>query len=148
MSKTKKVDYYGEKSFQLLYLWGVGLVSAIVGFGLFGNAIGAFTDASEIFKMQLLIASFMVWLLYFIILKSERIYYIYGVKYERAKVIGSQRRKVFAHEHLRVFSFATLLYAMIGALSTIFAWPFTTDLALFLLIYGIAVVRSSKLKIK
>lgn len=147
MAKDKKVENYAEKSYQLLFIWLIGLVSAIIGFGLFGRAIGAFADTSEMFKMMLLIAAFMIWLLYFIILRSERIYYIYGMRYEKAKVIGSQRRKVFAHGHLRVFSFATLLYAMVGALSTIFSWPFMTDLALFLFVYGLAVVKSSKIKL-
>lgn len=147
MSKIKKMEIYAEKSYQLLLLWLIGLILAIIGFALFGRVIGAFAESSEMFKMMLLIAAFMIWLLYFIILKSERIYYIYGMRYEKAKVIGSQKRKLFAHSHLRVFSFATLLYAMVGALSTVFAWPFMTDLSLFLFIYGLAVVRSSKIKI-
>lgn len=147
MAKAKIVETYSDKSYKILYLWFAGLFSVMIGLGTITSLIGAVSDKSEMFKIHLLLASFMIWLLFYVILKTERIYFIYGVKYERAKVAGSKRRILFAHGYLRVFSFATLLFAMVGALSTVFAWPFIADLAAFLFIYGLAVVRASKISL-
>ncbi|HAS72786.1 MAG TPA: hypothetical protein DCS67_01420 [Clostridiales bacterium UBA8960] len=147
MAKAKIVETYSEKSYKGLYLWLVGLVSVMIGFGTLTSLIGAVSDKSEMIKIHLLLAAFMIWLLFYVILKTERIYFIYGISYERAKVAGSKRRNIFAHGYLRVFSFATLLYAMVGALSTVLAWPFMTDLAAFLFLYGIAVIKGSKISL-
>lgn len=147
MAKKKIVETYSDKSYKILYLWVAGLFSVMIGFGTMTSLIGAVSDRAEMLKIHLLLASFMIWLLFFVILKTERIYYIYGITYERAKVAGSKRRSVFAHGYLRVFSFATLLFAMFGALSTVFAWSFLMDAAAFLFIYGLAVVRGSKISL-
>ena len=60
--------------------------------------------------------------LMYVIYKTENIYWINGLEYEKALLAGSERRKKFALQHLKRMGAATIFGLVLSGVSFIFGW--------------------------
>ena len=60
--------------------------------------------------------------LMFVIYKTENVYWINGIEYEKALLASSERRKKFALQHLKRMGTATIFGLVLSGVSLMFGW--------------------------
>ena len=60
--------------------------------------------------------------LMYVIYKTENVYWINGIEYEKAFLAGSERRKRFALQHLKRMGTATIFGLVLSGVSLVFGW--------------------------
>lgn len=116
-----------KKTYKGCILWMAGLVAVSVGV--------VFLPVSTVVMIRMInnCCSLGITLVAYIIYKTEYVYWYSGTSYEEAVKAGSDRRKMFAWQHLRcfgIFSLAFLIYSIAGHLLHISYW---IDIAVLLI---------------
>lgn len=105
---------YPKKSYGFLVIWLLSFVLTLSG----GSIL--LEEISDTTKVKFLLIWIVYWLmlLFYIIYKTERVYWITGVAYEEAKQASSEQRKRYAlaYFHRVLIAFIiTVLYCLVGS---------------------------------
>lgn len=60
--------------------------------------------------------------LMYVIYKTEKVYWINGIEYEKVPLASSERRKKFALQHLKRMGTATIFGLVLSGVSLVFGW--------------------------
>ena len=107
------MDY--KHSYKGLFVFLAIHFSALIGVGI----ISVWKDFIPLLFIANVITIGMTILMY-IIYKTEYIYWMNGVEYEKALIVGSRRRKEFARKHLERMGKAAIFGLIITFISIIF----------------------------
>ena len=78
--------------------------------------------------------------LMYVIYKTENIYWINGLEYEKALLAGSERRKKFALQHLKRMGAATIFGLVLSGVSFIFGWNlWITYIVVIIIFVGVTI---------
>ncbi|WP_425449318.1 hypothetical protein [Dethiothermospora halolimnae] len=100
---------YGKKSYMFFIIWLIGFFIILITAGLFIEKNFEHAELST-GKILLLLTLILLNILFYIIYKTEKVYWINGTSYKEAKAATSKRRKVFAIKHLKSFFVASCIY--------------------------------------
>ena len=87
-----------------------------------------------------------LFVLSFIVYKTEYIYWYNGTSYEAAKEAGTERRKKFALEHMKRFGYFALGFLVYSVVSVILGIPYWIDIVVVTV--GIVAVAIGTMNIK
>lgn len=108
-----------------------------------------FLPINEI-KMQLAffdnIMTVSLFLLTYIIYKTEYVYWYNGTEFTAAKEAGKERRKRFAAEHMKRFGYFTLTFFIYTIISYLLKFPYGIDISM--VVIGTIAAAISTVKIK
>ena len=115
-----------KKGYGGFVLWMLGFVAGMA-------AIIALLpeDAAVMTRVLLCFTAADVALLTFIVWRTEQIYWFNGTEYEAALQAGSDRRKVFAWRHLRIFGWYALGQIALSCVLHLLGWPWWIDIIAF-----------------
>lgn len=132
---------YGKKSYRLFIVWIIGFISILA---ISGVLIEKNFKQSEVVvnKIILLLALLLINTLFYIIYKTEKVYWINGTSYEDAKSVTSERRKVFALKHLKSFSIAGCIYLVYCIFSIVIKSHVILDSLVFLILLIVAAIKT------
>lgn len=116
-----------RKSYKGLVLWLVGYTAL----SLAPTLLPEGTDPGIEIRLVLALTAAAVAGLMAIIWKTESVYWINGTSFEQARDAGSDRRRVFAAAHLRVFGRFALGYVVFSAIMQWRGVTWGVDLAVF-----------------
>ncbi len=122
---------YPEKSYRLFYLWLIGFVTVMFAAAALSGRLSAVCGRDVSMKLTLSAAFISLSALMLIIYFTERVYYLNGTSYGQAKAAGSERRKAFARDHLRVFVMAFIGWLLWLIVSFVFHTAFWLDAPVF-----------------
>lgn len=86
-----------------------------------------------------------IFLLSFIIYKTESVYWYNGTSYQDALNAGSKRRKAFAIQHMKRFGFFALSYLVYSIFSFLLSFPYQLDFVI--VFFGIIITVLSTIKL-
>lgn len=81
-------------------------------------------------------------ILLYIIYKTEYVYWISGMDYEDAVLVGSKRRKIYAKKHLDRFLLFTLLYLLYTLSAQVLSITYWFDIIIFIVGLIITVIST------
>ena len=84
-------------------------------------------DESVLVRLIILLMSWFVAGLAFYVWRTEQIYWYNGTSFEEAEAAGSQRRKVFAWKHFRIFGLFALMMTALSCATYLLGWSFWID---------------------
>ncbi len=94
-----------KKSYTGFNLWLVGFVTISC-----AVCFLPIKDTHMMVRIIMNICMISVALLAFIVYKADKIYWYNGISYEEAKEAGTERRKICAWKHFKIFGIYALLY--------------------------------------
>ena len=134
--KDYKESYKGLVLFLLCHFFsliGVGIISTI-----------------KDFLPLVLIANIItigMTLLMYVIYVTENIYWMNGIEYEKALLVGSERRKDFALKHLNRIGMASLFGIIITVISVLFNWSQFITFPVIFVVFIIACISTINFKL-
>lgn len=135
------MDVY-EKSYKELVLFLSGMLVALLGLGI----AFAIWKPEHGARLTINLCTLFVALLMFVIWRTEKIYWINGVDFERAKEAGSERRKAFALRYLKRFAWFSLFGMLVSVSFALLGLHQMIDFSLISV--GIVVIAFSTVSIK
>lgn len=148
--KTKKRTYdttYGKRSYAAFFIWLVVYCLVMMAFTLFTDV---YTDMANdlITKMLLIIATFGIEVLFYMIKVTEKIYWLNKITYDEAVYMTKEERRLYAGRQLRYVSYgflATTIYVSVGIITNTPSW---LDCIVVGAIMGIVAYTAVNVKIK
>ena len=105
----------------------VGLIAYLA--LVLGIAIIPGVNAQLVMRLVMLLTSwYMAWLS-FHVWRTERVYWYNGTTFEAAEAAGSERRKMFAWRHFRIFGGFALLMTVLSCTMQLLGWSAWIDFA-------------------
>ncbi len=138
---------YRAKSYKLLIMWIIGVLVLMISASIIAEKYFSEFSTSVIAKIFLLLTLIVLLILFYIIYKTENIYWINGTSYEAAKSATSERRKKFAIIHLRIFFKATAIYSVYCIIGILVNTSVIIDTIIFLILTITAAVRTIPIKL-
>lgn len=126
-----------------------GLVFFIIGYmiAMFLPIFLPFEDGSLLTRIVLNIATIGIVLLCWMMYRNERIYWINGISFERAKRSTSDQRKEYALWYLRHFGNAALIFLVFSILTQYFHLSIALDIIVMLVLLITVAIKSIKVKL-
>lgn len=148
--KNKKRTYdttYGKRSYAAFFIWLVVFCLVMMAVTLFTDV---YTDMANdlITKMLLIITTFAIEVLFYMIKVTEKIYWLNKITYEEAVYMTRDERRRYAGRQLRYVSYgflATTLYVSVGIIANTPSW---LDCMVVGAIMGIVAYTAVNVKIK
>ena len=131
-----------KKSYTGFILWMVGFVAALLAICFL-----PVEDEQVLMRLILLLMAWSVTGMAFIIWKNESVYWYNGTTFEEAEAAGSERRKVFAWKHLKIFGVYALTASVLSALMQLLGWSAWIDFTLATLGLVVAACMTIPLKL-
>ncbi|MEG2038991.1 MAG: hypothetical protein RRZ73_04605 [Oscillospiraceae bacterium] len=135
---------YPKQSYKLFVAWLAGFCVLVMLPALIPEK---YISEDIIGKIVLAISMLAVLLLFYIVYKTERVYWINGTSYKDAAAATSEQRKAFAMKHLKMFCTATIIYLIY----TVIAYAVKTNLLLDSMVFSavtiIAAVKTISIKL-
>lgn len=131
-----------KKSYTGFVLWMVGFVAALLAICFI-----PVEDEQVLMRLILLLMAWSVTGMAFIIWKNESVYWYNGTTFEEAEAAGSERRKVFAWKHLKIFGVYALAASVLSALMQLLGWSAWIDFTLATLGLVVAACMTIPLKL-
>lgn len=131
-----------KKSYTGFILWMVGFVAALLAICFL-----PVEDEQVLMRLILLLMAWSVTGMAFIIWKNESVYWYNGTTFEEAEAAGSERRKVFAWKHLKIFGVYALAASVLSALMQLLGWSAWIDFTLATLGLVVAACMTIPLKL-
>ena len=85
--------------------------------------------------------------LMYIIYRTENIYWMNGIEYERALLVGSERRKTFALKHLNCIGRAAIFGVIITIAGILFNWSQFITFPIILIAFIIACISTVNIEL-
>lgn len=146
--KDNKEDNNLIKSYKLLAIW----------FLLFFIFAGVFSALLIILDLNLSPkVTTLIWLcctnlflisFFFMVYKTERVYYINYIPYKMAQEATKEERKAFAYKHLKVFSIATIISIIYLIISLVFQYSIGVDVGVWTVIIIISAIKTIPFRLK
>ncbi|NLY77984.1 MAG: hypothetical protein GX080_07890 [Tissierellia bacterium] len=130
-----------EKSYRLLGFWLLIYLLSAVLFGVLPSILDLEINSKLASLLWFNFTNLYLTSLFFMILKTERVYYINYITYKEAKEMSSKERKNFAYKHLKVFAIATIIYIIYSIFSCIYNYTTVIDIAAWIGILIITIIR-------
>ncbi len=129
-----------KKTYTLLALSIIGLVPCLI-------LLVKFTELlrlEEAIVIKTLLWLTLLWIvgLFYLICKTQNVYWINGVRFEEAKEAGEERRRAYGLKHLNLFAKAWGIYTVYGVFSLILSLPSWLDVVCFMLLTVGAAIRT------
>lgn len=140
-------DEYEAKSYKLLLLWFIGFFVSIIAFPYLLQKNHVKIEEAIAVRISILLVLLALLLLFWIIYKTERIYWINGVSYKEAKVATSERRKAYALGHLNIFLKATVTFGVYCVIATTLDVHTGIDIAVFIIVIIVSVFKTFPIKL-
>ena len=86
-------------------------------------------------------------LLMYIMVVTENIYWMNGIEYEKALLVGSERRKDFALKHLNRIGMASLFGIIITVISVLFNWSQFITFPVIFVVFIVACISTINFKL-
>lgn len=135
---------YPKKSYKLFVLWLFLLVVIMLITDLIlSNLLLSIDVATKIF---IILLNTWILSLLFLIYKTERIYWINGITYEKAKSMTSEERKLYVWRHIIKFGQGTLVTLIYLTFSYLMNLSIVLDLIICVLIIIISAFRTISIK--
>ncbi len=138
---------YITKSYRLFIMWAVGFLALLIAVSILASTYFSEVTIAIIVKIILLLTLLSIFILFYIIYKTENIYWINGTNYEEAKAATSESRKKFAMAHLKVFLKATAIYGAYCIIGTIIDTSAVIDTVIFLTLSIGAAIKTMPIKL-
>lgn len=122
MNKSYKKTYKGFIIWLILYCGGISLVGFLPFKGMSADLMSRLIYCLTLIGIVILM---------YIIYKTEAVYWFTGITYEQAVSAGSQRRKIYALKHLKLFGIFTLVYLIFSFIMQLTGAPSLVDLIFF-----------------
>ena len=133
-----------KKSYKGLVLWGILLISSSVTAAIIFDKI---LPEKYMLYSSFSLTIIFINILFYIIYKTEYIYWINGVTYEDARKATSEGRKEFAGKHLEKFVNATLMWGLYGIAKYFFGINLIWDTFAFLMILIPSAISTVRIKL-
>ena len=130
-----------KKSYKGLILWVF-----LFCFAMFGCAFLPIENEGILMSLVMNVCCWCIVLLTYIIYRTENIYWYNGITFEVAEKAGTQTRKDYAWEHLRLFSKFALYYTAYSVIAHLLRINSFIDIAV--MVVGLTVVAVCTMKIK
>lgn len=138
---------YKDKSYKLLIMWIIGFLGLMIAGTIVPKIYFSKVTIEVMMKIMLMLVLLALLTLFYIIYKTENIYWINGTSYDEAKFATSERRKKFAVRHLKPFLKATAIYGVYCIIGIIINTSEWIDITTFILIIIIAAVKTIPIKL-
>lgn len=138
---------YKAKSYKLFIIWMIGFMGFMVAEAIICKIYFPEAESGNIAKIILLGCLLAILVLFFIIYKTENIYWINGISYEDAKISTSEKRKKFAMRILKIFFKATIIFSGYCLLSSIINTSIVIDTIIFIVIIIVAAIKTIPIKL-
>ncbi len=138
---------YQKKSYKLFMLWIVFLFIILFGGGYLTEEYFPNTSISFSVKFEIILLNVALIFLFYIMYKTERIYWINGMSYEKAKSMTSEQRKKYALEHLKLFFKGTIISFVYCIISYFLKISTIIDILVMTSIIIISAIRSISIKV-
>ena len=127
-----------------------GLVFFIIGYmiAMFLPIFLPFEDVNLLTRIVLNIATIGIVVLCWMMYRNEKIYWINGITFERAKRATSDQRKEYALWFLRKFGNAALIFLLFSILAQYFHLSIALDTIVLLILLCSVAFRSIKVKLE
>lgn len=131
---------YGKQTYLGFILWGIGVISCLLVLPKIVIYIWPLIDPSTVVKMIMEFLLLAVVVLLFIILMTQRIYWIYGMSYDRAAQMTPGERKSYGMRFLRSFTMALAVLTVYNIFGMFVGTRRVVDICIALLIiFGTAI---------
>lgn len=140
-------QHYPPKSYKLFMLWMAGFFLFFIISSLFAEHFLTQIDHSLLIKLFLLLVFFSLLSLFYLIYRTESIYWINGTSYEAAKSASAEARRRFALAHLRIFLRAAVLYGLYCLIGFLLHLPTGLDIGAFLVLVIAAAVKTIPIRL-
>lgn len=131
-----------KKSYRGFVIWMIAFCAAI-----FGAAYLSMPDIH--FTVALLgnIMTISIFLLAFIIYKTDSVYWYTGIEFEEARDAGRERRDKFALAHTKRFGYLAAAYLIYSIVSLLLNIPYGFDITLVLIVIVAAAISTINIKL-
>lgn len=136
----------GKKSYKLFVAWLISYISTLILSVRIMDNIWTGEEGPYSAKVTGVVTLMMLCILFVVIYKTEKIYWINGISYKEALKATSTQRKIFAKRHLERFLLATAVYVIYCSLSLIMVTNIVSDTCV--LVFAILVAALSTIPIK
>lgn len=125
-----------------------GFVAWLIGFTLLSLSTALLPISSEHLMMAIVtnLMTIGIFLLSFIIYKTESVYWYNGTNYQDALEAGSEKRRAFAAKHMKRFGTLALCYLVYSLLSLLLSFPSEIDFVIA--IFSVIAVTLSTVRLK
>ena len=137
------MENYQPKSYRLFIVWIICFVAILGAVGYLTSSLPAASSA----RLILMFACYGLLALFYLILKTESIYWINGVSYEQAAAAGSVRRRAYAKAHLQRFIAGGGVFLVLSSLFQMRGFSIWLDILVFLLILCFNAVYSMRIRL-
>lgn len=137
---------YQKKSYKLFILWIVFLFVLLMAGGYLISEFYPNISSSILVKVEIMLINIALLVLFYIMYKTESIYWINGMSYNNAKSMSSEKRKKYAWEHLIMFlqgSIISLIYCIISYFINI---PAPIDIIILTIVIIVSAIRTIPIK--
>ncbi len=140
---------YPKKSYKLFILWTVVLLTTVFVVVPVLNPILKSIGSSVLLliKFVLLYALLQLLLLFYIIYKTERVYWVNGVTYECAKCATKLQRQTFALAHLKRFIWGFIAFLIYSVVSFVLGFNGMVDILVFMVVTVVTACSTIAIKL-
>ena len=137
---------YQKKSYKLFVLWIVFLFVLLLGGGYLISEFYPNISSSILIKVEMMLINIALLVLFYIIYKTESIYWINGMSYNEAKSMSSDKRKKYAWEHLIMFLQGAIISLMYCIISYFIYISAPIDIIILTIIVIVSAIRTIPIK--
>lgn len=137
---------YQKKSYKLLILWFAFLFILLTSVNLI-QVIYPDISTSIFIKILMMLLNVALLVLFYLIYKTESIYWINGMSYDKAKSMNSEQRKKYAWDHLIIFFQAFIVSFIYCIISYVLKFPMAIDIIIIPLVIVISAFRTVGIKV-
>lgn len=140
-------ENYPAKSYKLF--WLLNLVLLLAFFIITWGYMSFFPQMGAQVLTKIILCTTFLWvvLLFAIIYKTGRIYWIPGISYDEAKKATEESRNTYAKKHLKLFVTPTIIFFLYCILGIIFSIHIALDIVVFAILIFIAAFKSLPIKL-
>lgn len=135
-----------KKSYRLFIVFLLLFLLGAIGMGIIVNKLTISSHLEVLIWLN--ICNVFLCLLFYIIYKTERIYYINFVTYKEANAASSHARRDFAYKHLSVFIKFSILFIFYSLVSYVIELNLVIDVLVYTIAIIFAAVKTIPIKLE
>ncbi|SCZ81830.1 hypothetical protein [Acidaminobacter hydrogenoformans] len=135
------------KSYKMLVVWMAGYIVLLIAAVVVLDLLEPYIGVKALVQVMLHLTNVFLLALFWMIYRTQRVYYINYVRYKDAATATEEERKAFALKHFETFSRAALLFLTYGGFSFLLSLPSWLDTLVYCVVLIGAAVKTVPYKL-
>ena len=119
------------KSYKMLVTWMIGYLLLLIVIAMIIGRLEPHIGVKALVQLMLHLTNVFLLALFWMIYKTQRVYYINYVRYKDAAAASEEERKAFALKHFDAFRSAALIFLIYGGGSFLLSFPSWLDTVVY-----------------